>query len=261
MPTDSNFRFALGAEMDTRPEAQAPLLPLTAESTLNKLVFLSHSVLNHSTTANLQRLASKAADSAELRAVDFYGVECGSEKGYLNRIMSGSCVRHSCAAGYVKKTDGDGGFVCEKRTDDMWAPKNNMGLILGLVFGILALLVIAGVLLWLWRSGRLRKCNCCSGSGKRPDFRRNNFSVSKGSQNMRPIAEFREVQSPPRVSQSPVSLAGARASHQRSRSVGASTRVPSVFWDDYGDSGAGSRAQSRRVLDGDRAGASTKVIL
>lgn len=112
----------------------------------------------------------------------------------------------------MKKTDGDGGFICEKRTDDMWQQKNSLGLILGLVFGILALLVILGVLFWLWRSGRLHNCGCAD-SGKRPDFRRNNFSVTKSRQGMRPTAEFREVQSPPRQNPSPVSLAGARASH------------------------------------------------
>ena len=145
----------------------------------------------------------------------------------------------------------------------MWKPKNNLGLILGLVFGILALLVILVLLFWLWRSGRLHKCrycSCCTGSGKRPDFRRNNFSVARGGQDLRSTAEFREVQSPPRKNPSPVSLAGARASHQRSRSVGASTRVPSVFWDDYG-SRADPGTPSRRVVGGEHEVGSTKVIL
>lgn len=57
MPTDGAFRFALGSEMDTRSEAQAPLAPLAAANTLNSLVFTNHFVLNHSTNTNLQRLA------------------------------------------------------------------------------------------------------------------------------------------------------------------------------------------------------------
>ena len=161
----------------------------------------------------------------------------------------------------MKRSDGDGGFVCEKRSDDMWAPKNNLGLILGLVFGLLALFGLVGLFIWLWRSGRLKRCGL--GGQRRPDFRRNNFSVSRGRLDPRPNSDFREVQSPPRQnrSPSPVSLADARGSHQRSRSLGASTRVPSVFWDDYSARDARETAQSRRVIGGGQEPGQTKVIL
>lgn len=53
MPTDQVFRFGLGAEMDSRSEAQLPLSPLSAAGTLNALIFTNDYVLNHSTSENL----------------------------------------------------------------------------------------------------------------------------------------------------------------------------------------------------------------
>ena len=87
----------------------------------------------------------------------FYGAVCGGKSEMVSRLLDGKCTPHSCAYGYYKFLEpGAESFSCKLRTDPLYAAKANAGLICGIVFGSLAVVAIAVVLIVLWKCGYLQ---------------------------------------------------------------------------------------------------------